>query len=81
MRTLIYAGIAAVGLTAMLALPTIATNSTFNTAAPSAITGGAPDAGDIIDHKFATPPMNSGGLSTLADLRGRPLLIEFWGTR
>lgn len=42
---------------------------------------GAPADGEIVDYKFRTPPMNSFGLKSLAELRGRPLLIEFWGTR
>ncbi len=81
MRTMIHAGIAASLLTATLALPTIASNSTSISVAPSAVGGGAPEVGEIVEHKFGTPPMNSGGLSSLADFRGRPLLIEFWGTR
>lgn len=42
---------------------------------------GAPGDGEVIDFKFRTPPMNSYGIKSLAELRGRPLLIEFWGTR
>ncbi len=81
MRTLIHVGIAAAGLTAILALPSLAIHSTSSPAALTTVGGGAPEVGDIVDHKFGTPPMNSGGLSSLADFRGRPLLIEFWGTR
>ena len=33
------------------------------------------------EYTFRTPPLNSMGVKTLADLRGRPVLIEFWGTR
>ena len=73
MRTQIHAGIAAVGLTLALALPSIAT-------APAA-GDGAPAPGEIVNHTFSTSPMNSGGLKSLAELRGRPVLIEFWGVR
>ena len=80
MRTMISASIAAVGLTAILALPTIATTSS-TLAAASTAGGSAPEIGAVVEHKFGTSPMNSGGLTNLADLRGRPLLIEYWGTR
>jgi hypothetical protein len=32
-------------------------------------------------YSFRTPPVNSLGLKSLADLRGRPVLVDFWGTR
>ncbi len=32
------------------------------------------------DYQFQTPPVNSLGLKSLAELRGKPVLIEFWGT-
>ena len=32
-------------------------------------------------HTFREPPMGSSGLTRIEDLRGRPTLIEFWGTR
>ena len=81
MRTLIHTGIAAVVLSATLASPTIAGSPTFSTAMATLAGGNAPKDGDIVEHKFSTPPLNSGGLKSLAELRGRPLLIEFWGTR
>ena len=30
---------------------------------------------------FRAPPVNSLGVKSLADLRGKPVLIDFWGTR
>ena len=81
MRRLIQTGFAAVGLTALLAIPTIAGTSSSASLALNESLAGAPKEGDIVDHKFSSPPMNSGGLSSLADLRGRPLLIDFWGVR
>ncbi len=80
MRTLAHVGIAAVGLTALLALPTIATTSS-PAVGTNAIVAGAPDVGALVDYKFNSAPMNSAGLTSLADLRGRPVLIDFWGTR
>lgn len=31
-------------------------------------------------HEFRQKPLNSMGIETLADLRGKPVLIEYWGT-
>ncbi len=80
MRHQIHAGIAIVGWTLALTLPPIATASPANAIAINTSGGKAPAAGEIVNHKFSTPPMNAGGVKELADLRGRPLLIEFWGT-
>ncbi len=33
------------------------------------------------DYKFQTPPIGSFGVQSLAELRGKPVLIDFWGTR
>jgi hypothetical protein len=41
-------------------------------------------AGDESEPKsftFRAPPVNSLGVKSLADLRGKPVLIDFWGTR
>jgi len=73
MRTKLHAGIGGLGLALALALPSVATSP--------AAGEGAPEIGSIVDHTFGKAPMNSGGLKTLAELRGRPVLIEFWGTR
>lgn len=37
--------------------------------------------GEAKTYTFRTPPANSQGLKSLADLRGKPVLIDFWGTR
>ena len=37
--------------------------------------------GDTPTYAFRTPPLNSLGLTNLAELQGKPLLVEFWGTR
>ena len=31
------------------------------------------------EYKFREPPLNSLGLKSLADLRGKPIVIDFWG--
>jgi len=32
-------------------------------------------------YTFQTPPANSMGVKSMADLTGKPVLIDFWGTR
>ena len=32
-------------------------------------------------HAFEREPVNGLGVRALEDLRGRPVLVEFWGTR
>lgn len=83
MRSVIQASVGAVGLVALLVLPMGALGSAEPaTAAPVPAMGDqAPEVGSIVNYKFRQSPMNAGGLTDLADFRGRPLLIEFWGTR
>jgi len=33
------------------------------------------------EYQFRTPLLNGMGTTSLADFRGRPTLVEFWGTR
>lgn len=35
--------------------------------------------GDQPEHSFRTPVQNGMGVKSLADLRGKPVLVEFWG--
>lgn len=37
--------------------------------------------GDTVDTKFRTAPVNAMGITGFADLRGKPVLVDFWGTR
>lgn len=37
--------------------------------------------GDKVDTKFRTAPVNAMGITGFADLRGKPVLVDFWGTR
>lgn len=35
--------------------------------------------GDSPDYEFRGPLQNSMGVKSLADLRGKPVLVEYWG--
>lgn len=37
--------------------------------------------GTVATYQFNTAPMNARGVRNLEDLRGKPVLIDFWGTR
>jgi hypothetical protein len=37
--------------------------------------------GGEVAYTFRNTPVNGAGLKSLASLRGKPVLIEFWGTR
>lgn len=37
--------------------------------------------GDAPEYKFRKAPVNALGVASLADLRGKPVLVDFWGTR
>jgi hypothetical protein len=37
--------------------------------------------GEEVAHTFRTAPLNAMGVTSLADLRGKPVVVEFWGTR
>ncbi len=39
------------------------------------------EVGDVPRHTFQRPPLNGVLVRSLEDLRGRPVLFEFWGTR
>ena len=39
-----------------------------------------PVGGEGNGYTFQTAPVNSLGIKGLADLRGKPVLIDFWGT-
>ena len=36
--------------------------------------------GDTMKYTFTQPLVNGQGVKSLADLAGRPVLVEFWGT-
>jgi hypothetical protein len=37
--------------------------------------------GEEASYTFSKPPVGSLGVQSLAELRGKPVLIDFWGTR
>ena len=37
--------------------------------------------GEKMAYAFQQPIMNGQGVKSLDDLRGRPVVVEFWGTR
>ena len=45
---------------------------------PAAI---ATTAGEKADYKFNAPLDNGRGVTSMADFLGKPVLIDFWGTR
>lgn len=47
--------------------------------ASAALPGGVKP-GDSVQYQFRESPLNGGGLKSLQELRGTPILIEFWGT-
>ena len=36
---------------------------------------------ETVEYKFRAPLDNGRGVSSMEDLRGKPVLIDFWGTR
>ena len=57
-------------------------------AAPAVIAATTPAAsqaaveiGDEVDYTFHSAPVNALGIKGLDELRGKPVLVEFWGTR
>jgi hypothetical protein len=45
------------------------------------LTASARSGGESTSYKFSAPPVNSMGVKSMADLLGKPVLIDFWGTR
>ena len=37
--------------------------------------------GDTPVYKFRQAPVNALGVTSLADLHGKPVVVDFWGTR
>ena len=63
----------ALAAAAALALPLLAL--------PTAQRGNAVSAGDTPEYTFRNAPVNGMGVQSLKDLRGKPVLVEFWGTK
>ncbi len=45
------------------------------------VSAGGVEVGSEPAYSFRTSPVNGGGLASLESLRGKPVLVEFWGTR
>lgn len=37
--------------------------------------------GEEVSYTFRAAPLGGMGVTSLADLKGKPVLVEFWGTR
>lgn len=48
-------------------------------AAASALAAQSADVGSKVSYQFREAPMNAQGVRSLADLQGKPTIIEFWG--
>ena len=46
-----------------------------------ATTQSAVEVGDEVAYTFRATPVNAMGITSLDELRGKPVLVEFWGTR
>lgn len=49
-------------------------------AAPTALAQGTIEVGSETSYGFQKAPLNGMGVKSLKALRGKPVLIEFWGT-
>lgn len=38
-----------------------------------------PPAGEKVDYSFREAPVNSKGIKSMAELRGKPVVVDFWG--
>jgi hypothetical protein len=47
----------------------------------ASLTASARSGGESTNYKFSAAPVNSMGVKSMADLLGKPVLIDFWGTR
>jgi hypothetical protein len=47
----------------------------------SAAAPGAIRVGDVASHAWRTPLVYGMGVKSIEDLRGKPVLFDFWGTR
>lgn len=50
-------------------------------AAAFAVQGRSASDGDHPEFEFRRPLLNGMGTSSLKDFQGKPVLVEFWGTR
>ncbi|MCP3919592.1 MAG: hypothetical protein GY711_28995 [bacterium] len=48
---------------------------------PTSVRMGDVSVGSTPTFSFNGAPVNARGVKSLADMRGKPVLVEFWGTR
>ncbi len=65
----------------MLRPLTLSTLALVAFALTSATPPAAPAAADTVGTKFRVAPVNALGITGFPDLRGKPVLVDFWGTR
>ena len=66
----------ALSLLAIAAVVPAVVAATAPTATQSAV-----EVGDEVAYTFRSAPVNAMGIKGLDELRGKPVLVEFWGTR
>lgn len=66
---------------AALPLFALATRATSALSSPPPPARAELRVGERVSYTFRASPTNSAGIKTLDELRGRPVLIDFWGTR
>ena len=49
--------------------------------AATLLTGASPAEDEVVSYRFRAPLDNGRGVTSIEDLRGKPVLIDFWGTR
>lgn len=64
--------------TSAMVAATVAATVTAGSSAPQ---GRFAVDGDEPEFQFRAPVLNGMGVSSLDELRGKPVLVEFWGTR
>ena len=50
---------------------------------PASFSGNGPSSSEDepVAYRFRERPIDGGGIASMAELRGKPTLIDFWGTR
>lgn len=43
--------------------------------------GSSVQVGDTLEYKFEKSPLQAMGVTSLEELRGKPVFVEWWGTR
>lgn len=57
----------------------LASASATASLAPRASLASSANSAAAVEYKFREAPLNSLGIKSMSDLRGKPVLIDFWG--